>query len=60
MKFLPLPVYSGGSKVHVFVHEGGWWYLISGLGHKISSQTRNTIESESDKNSHIAFFIFSY
>ena len=33
-----------GSKIHASGREGGW-YLISGLGHKISCQTRNTLES---------------
>ena len=37
-------VHSVGSKIHASGREGGW-YLISGLGHKISCQTRNTIES---------------
>ena len=35
---------AGGSKIHASGREVGW-YLISGLGHKISCQTRNTIES---------------
>ena len=36
---------SVGSKIHASGREGGGWYLISGLRHKISCQTRNTIES---------------
>ena len=37
-----------GFKIHASGYEGGW-YLISGLGHKISCQTRNTIESSRDE-----------
>ena len=35
---------TGGSKIHASGYGGGW-YLISGLGHKISFQTKSTIES---------------
>ena len=54
---------SGGSKIHVSCQEGGW-YLISGLGHKISFQTKSTMESllkvKVARTRTWRFFIYSY
>ena len=51
---------SQGGLKYTFAGMGGGGNSISGLGHKISCQTRNTIESliesESGKNSHMTFF----
>jgi len=43
LKLCKVLIRAGGPKIHASGHEG--WYVISGLGHIISCQTRNTIES---------------
>ena len=62
-RFLRMPEEKGvrkrGLKYPLPGTRGEGWYLISGLGHKINCQTRNTIESffesESLKNSYMTF-----
>ena len=38
-------LHTGGPKIHASGYGGGGGYLNSGLGHKISFQTKSTIES---------------
>ena len=45
MSFKILGEYMGVYNTRFWVQGEQGWYLISGLGHKISCQTRNTIES---------------